>query len=137
MANTNALSQRMSDRPMLAVSKRMVTPADATYDLIKIPRFGFVTDVWVLVTTAFTAAGSTLTVGWLGNGQTAVTNGFITTDVSKPTVTGMKRGQSDALTTFEAKWFYTSGGIITCTTNDNAGTAGTFWVFANYYVLHP
>jgi hypothetical protein len=135
MANTDAISYRLSDRPMLARSKRMVAPADGTYNLIRVPAKAFVTDVWVLITTAFTAAGSTLTVGWLGNGETAVTNGFITNDISKPTVTGLKRAQNDTLTSWEGKYFNSASGLITCTTDDNAGTAGTFWVFVNYYVI--
>lgn len=136
MANTDAMSYRMSDRPFLARSKRMVAPADATYNLIRVPVKAFVTDVWVVITTAFTAAGSVLTVGWLGNGETADPDGFITTDISEPTVAGLKCAVHDTLTSWPGKYFYTSGGVITCTTDDNAGTAGTFWVFANYYVIH-
>lgn len=137
MANTDALSQRMSDRPILAISKRMVTPADATYNIIRIPKYAFITDVWVLVTTAYTAGGSTLTVGWLGNGQTAVPAGFMSSDIARPTSTGLKRAQQDTLISGEGKYFFTAGGAITVTTDDNAGTAGTFWVFCNYYVIHP
>jgi hypothetical protein len=122
---------------MLAISKRMVAPADATYNLIKLPRYAFVTGVWVKITTAYTAAGSTLDVGWLGNGETAVTNGFLTTDISKPTVLGFKVAMHDTLTSWPGKYFYTSSGVITCTTDDNGGTAGTFWIIAQYYVMHP
>lgn len=136
MANTNFLSTAASDRYFLAKSKRMVAPADATYNIIRIPKNAFVMDVWVLITTAYTAAGSTLTIGWLGNGETAVTNGFMTVDVAEPTVAGLKRAQHDTLTSWEGKYFSTQGGMITCTTDDNAGTAGTFWVFANYTVVY-
>jgi hypothetical protein len=136
MANTDFLSTAASDRYFLAKSKRMVAPADATYNIIRIPKNAFVMDVWVLITTAFTAAGSTLTVGWLGNGETADPDGFITNDISKPTIAGLKRAQHDTLTSWEGKYFYSKGGMITCTTDDNAGTAGTFWVFANYTVVY-
>jgi hypothetical protein len=135
MANTDAISYRLSDRPMLAKSKRMVTPADGTYNLIRLPTKAFVTDVWVLVTTAFTAAGSTLTVGWLGNGETADTDGFLTNDIAKPTVAGLKCAVHDTLTSWPGKYFNSASGLITCTTDDNGGTAGTFWVFCNYYVI--
>jgi hypothetical protein len=136
MANTNFLSTALSDRFFFAKSKRMVAPADATYNIIRIPKNGFVLDVWVKITTAYTAAGSTLTIGWLGNGETAVTNGFMTVDVAKPTVVGLKRAQHDTLTSWEGKYFYSAGGMITCTTDDNSGTAGTFWVFATYTVIY-
>lgn len=135
MANTDAISYRLSDRPMLARSKRMVAPADGTYNLIRVPTKAFVTDVWVLITTAFTAAGSTLTVGWLGNGETADPDGFITNDIAKPTVAGLKCAVHDTLTSWPGKYFSSASGLITCTTDDNAGTAGTFWVFVNYYVI--
>jgi hypothetical protein len=134
---TNALAYRMSDRPLLAISKRMVAPADGEYALIRFSKYTFVTDVWVKITTAFTAGGSSLTVGWVGNGETADAAGFMSNDIAKPTALGLKRAVHDTLTDYPGKYFYSASGMLTCTTDDNGGTAGTFWVFANYYVIHP
>jgi len=128
---TSAFSQNF----MFARSKKLATPADATYNIIRIPRYGFVKNVWVKITTAFTAAGSVLTVGWTGNKEVAAPAGFMTSDVTVPTATGLKMMLDVSLASAPGKWFDASSGAITVTTDDNAGTAGTFIVFVDYAVI--
>lgn len=132
---TDLYTNAFSDKGFFVKSKKLAAPSDATYNIIRVPRFAFVDAVWLWITTAFTLASCTMTIGWFGNGETAVTNGFMTTDVANPTVAGLKRALSDALTTFEGKYFNTAGGAITCTTDDDGGTSGTFYVFAHYWVI--
>ena len=136
MANTDAYSSKVSDAVRLEASKLMLAPADATYNLIKIPKFAFVTDVWIQIVTAFTVNAS-ITVGWLGNTETAVPAGFIINTIADPTVVGMKRAFNTGLSTFPGKWFKLGSGAITATVLDNGGAVGDFRVFAQFTVIHP
>lgn len=135
MANTDAYSNKVSDNFRLAASKLMLAPADATYNLIKIPKMAFVTDVWVQIVSAFTLDAS-IEIGWLGNGQTAVTDGFIADNIADPKNVGVKRGFNVALGTFPSKYFIAAAGAITATVLDNTGAVGNFRVFALYSVIH-
>lgn len=135
MANTDAYTNKASDAFRLESSKLMLAPDDGTYNLIRVPQYAFVTDCWIQIVTAFTV-DATVEVGWLGNGETAVTNGFITQDISDPTIVGMKRAFNIALTTFPGKYFSDAAGAITATVADNSGTVGDFRVFVQFTVIH-
>lgn len=128
---TSAFSQNF----MFARSKKFTDPDDGTYNVIRIPRFGFVKNVWVRITTAFTAVGAVLTIGWSGNKEVAEPEGFMTTDVTDPTATGLKMMLDASIASEPGKYFDAGSGAITVTTDDDAGTAGTFWVFADYVVI--
>lgn len=136
MANVDAYTHKASDAFRLEASKLMLAPADATYNIIRIPKFALVTDCWVQIVEAFTVDAS-IEVGWLGNGEIAVTNGFITNDIAEPTVVGLKRAFNTALTTFPGKYFNTAAGAVTATVAGNSGTVGNFRVFVNFAVIHP
>jgi hypothetical protein len=123
---------QQSDRIWVARSETFVDPDDGYYAVIKVPTKALITQVWIHIATAFTAAGAILTVGFEGNGDTAVTNCFFTTDIAKPTETGIKRSFPDVAVSVEGKWFDTYRGVITITTDDQGGTAGTFTVFAEF-----
>jgi hypothetical protein len=85
--------------------------------------------------TAFTV-NATVEVGWMGNGETAVTNGFITNDIAEPTVVGLKRAFNTALTTFPGKYFSGAAGAVTVTVADVDGAVGDFRVFVQFTVIH-
>ena len=137
MANTDFYTNAFADNYRLAKSRLIIDPSDGTYNLIRIPKYAFVKDVWLQVTTASDVTPTTCTVGWLGNGETAVENGFTTTDVAEPTKTGLKRAQKDTLTTFEGKYFSGATGIITFTfAAGSATTLGYYRVFCEYTVIH-
>lgn len=137
MANTDFYTNAFADNTRLAKSKLIISPSDGTYNIIRIPKYAFVTDVWIQVTTAANVDPTTCTVGWLGNGETAVTNGFITTEVADPTSTGLKRAQKDAVTTFTGKYFSSSSGAITFTyAAGSATTLGIYRVFCYYVLIH-
>lgn len=123
---------QQSDQVWVARSATFVDPDDGYYGVIKIPKCAFITQLWVVITTAFTAAGAILTIGFEGNGDTANTQAFMSTDVTKPTATGIKRSYVENVLAIEGKWFSTNRGMITVTTDDQGGTAGTFTVFAEF-----
>ena len=135
--STNFFTNAFADNFRLAASRQVISPSDGTYNLIRIPKFAFVSDVWLQVITANDVEPETCSVGWVGNGETAVTNGFITTDIADSTVAGLKRAKKDAATTWEGKYFSAASGMITFTfSNGSAATLGTFRVFAQYTVIH-
>ena len=135
--STDFYTNAFADNLRLAKSKLLISPDDGTYNIIRIPKYAFVRDVWLQITTATNVEPTTCTVGWLGNGETAVTNGFITTDVADATVVGLKRAQKDTVTTFEGKYFSGASGIITFTfAAGSATTLGTYRVFCDYTVIH-
>lgn len=130
---TDKISVKAADNYRLCKSHTILTPAAATYTLIQIPRRAFVSDVWLYVAVA--GSSDTVTVGWAGNGQTAVTNGFITVDVADIKIVGMKRAVADTRTSNGAKYFDTSGGMITMTVGTTQ-TTGRFYVFARYTIIY-
>lgn len=137
MANTDFYTNAFADNYRLAKSKLVISPSDGTYNIIRLPKYAFVKDVWLQVITAADVTPTTCTVGWLGNGETAVTNGFITTEVAKPIKTGLKRAQSDSLVTFEGKYFSGASGVITFTYAAGAATTlGIYRIFCAYTVIH-
>lgn len=135
--STDIYTHNFSDNFRMAKSRIITSPSDGTYNVIRIPKFAFVFDVWLRITTATDVEPETCQVGFSGNGETAVANAFITTEVADPTKTGMKRAQKDTLTTFEGKYFSGGSGAITFTfSNGSAATLGVYWVFAQYSVIH-
>jgi hypothetical protein len=134
--STDAYTSKSADNFRLEASKLMLAPADETYNLIKIPKYAFVSDVWVQIVTAFTVNAS-IEIGWFGNGETAVTDGFITDDVAAPLVVGIKRAMNSSAVTFPGKWFTGGSGGITATVLDNGGAVGNFRVFVQFTVIHP
>jgi len=121
---------------MMAASRLMVAPDDDTYYVIQLPRYAFVTDVWLNITTAYVGGAPTISVGFAGNGETANTAYFITTDISEPTVAGIKCSIKDTIASNRSKYFSNGSGSITVTiAAGNASTEGTFEVFAQYVLI--
>jgi len=124
---TNFFGHYKADNRILERSKKLVSPADDTYNVIKVPRYAFVSNVYLFVQTAFGALGS-VTVGFAGNGETANPSYFLDAALSDVTDAGMR--QADI-----AKYFSAAAGMITVTTS--AGTsAGTLIVFVDYALIH-
>lgn len=135
MANIDAYTNKASDAFRLEASKLMLAPADGTYNLIKVPRYALVTDVWVQIVTAFTVDASII-VGYIGNGEVANDDGFITNNVADPLNVGMKRAFNTTTSTFPGKFFSDAAGAITATVLDNGGAVGDFRVFVQFIVIH-
>lgn len=132
---TDFYTAAFSQNYMFARSKKLAAPADGTYNIIRIPRYAFIKNVWVRITTAFSSATAVLTVGWMGNKEVAATAGFMTSDISDPDATGLKMMIDDSIASKPGKYFDASSGAITVTVDDDGGTAGTFFVFVDYSVI--
>ncbi len=127
-ANNSAIT----DIARLAKSIRVEDWSADTYSVIRLPKYAFVTDVWALVQTGFST--SDIYIGWTGNNETAVTNGFITSAALDATVTGLKRAIHDTAVTFPGKWFNAAGGGVTVTFGTTA-TAGKMYIFCQYFLV--
>jgi hypothetical protein len=121
---------------MLAGSRKFVAPDDDTYYIISLPRYAFVTDVWLFITKAYVGGTPSIEIGFTGNGETAAVNYFITNDIAEPTVLGLKRSVKDTLVSNSSKYFADGSGAITLTiAAGSATTEGNFEVFAQYYLI--
>jgi hypothetical protein len=131
---TDRFTHAYADNIRLAKSKILKGAVTAgTYDLVRFPRFTFVTDVWAQIDTACSATD--VTVGWKGNGETAQTAGFISETIMDAGVTGLKRAQHDTLVAFEGKYFSDASGALTITLG-TTWTAGEVIVFVQYHIIH-
>lgn len=127
---------RMSDISYMLKSQTMVAPDDGYYGLIRVPKYAFVTDVWLDISVAYVGGAPSLSIGWLGNGQTAQEDGFIPEDISQPGVLGLKYSAPAAINAARSKYFGSKGGMITATiAAGSATTEGTFTVFCQYYII--
>jgi len=133
MTTTDIISVKAADNYRVGKSRTILTPAAATYWVYKLPRFALVTDVWLYVPVA--GSSDTVSIGWLGNGETAQAAGFLSTSIAAVTIIGMKRAQHDTLVAFEGKYFDDAGGIMTMTVGTTQST-GEFHVFVEYTVIH-
>ena len=130
---TDFYTTSFADNVRLAKSKTILTPSAATYNVIRIPKFAFVKRVWLEVSTA--GSSDTVSIGWLGNGETAQTAGFLSTDIAKVTSTGIKSSVKDTGISTDAKYFDSASGAITMTVGTTQ-TTGVFLVFCEYTVIH-
>ncbi|MEA3344587.1 MAG: hypothetical protein U9Q16_02825 [Patescibacteria group bacterium] len=131
---TDKYTHSFADNIRLAKSKVLKGAVTAaTYNLIRLPKFAFVTDVWALVSTACSATD--VTVGWSGNGETAQTAGFISDTIMDAGVTGLKRAQHDTLVAFEGKYFNGGSGALTITLG-TTWSAGEVIILCQYHVIH-
>lgn len=122
---------KQSDVLWVKASKNIITPTDTTHTVCSIPANSLVTDIIVNKTTAYSSAGAVVTIGFKGNGETADVDAFMSSAVFDPTVVGTASIRQGSVLNSGGKHF-TQQGSITVTSNDNAGTAGTFQIFVCY-----
>ena len=127
-------SNAASDNFRLLKSKPLSgTAATAgTWSLLRIPKWAFISGVWVWVQTACSATD--ITIGWSGNTETAVTAGFMSADVLKAGTVGYKVAVNDTLLSSGQKYFDKGTGAITATLGTTWST-GKLYVFCQYSVI--
>jgi hypothetical protein len=127
-------SNAASDNFRLLKSKPMSGTAvtAGTWSLMRIPKWAFVSNVWVYVSTI--CAKTDVTIGWSGNTETAVPAGFFSVDTLKAGVVGYKVAMNDTLTSFGQKYFDKGTGAITLTAG-TTWTTGKLIVFCQYSVI--
>ena len=126
-----------SDNIRLARSKPLIAVDDGTYNLIRIPRYAFVKNLYVLVTKAYVGTTQDITVGFIGNGETANPGGFIASGVVDLTEIGATAAIKGTAAWADGKYFSDGTGAITITvSNGDASTKGTLLALADYSVIH-
>lgn len=129
---TDNYTHKFADNYRVAMSKTILTPAADTHNLIRIPRYALLMDVWLLVSAV--GSSKTVSLGWSGNGESAQAAGFMSYDIADVTVLGLKRAMRDTLIAFEGKYFGTAGGTVTMTVGTTQ-TTGNFIVFCVYSII--
>lgn len=133
---TDRFSNKLADNRMMAMSGLFITPDDDTYDIIRVPHWSFVSNVWLELIPAYIGGVPSITIGWKGNKETAIPAGFMSNDIAKPLEAGLKLAQKDNLTAFPGKYFGDGSGAITVTiAAGGATTEGNFRVFCEYTVI--
>jgi hypothetical protein len=135
---TDFLSLAVADNYRLARSHRLIDLDDDTYNIIRIPKFAFVKEIWLYVATAYAGgATGTATIGFVGNGESADPDGFMDSAACGAEATGMKRMSDDTQPGSQGKWFSTAGGLLTITLSHGTHTTLlTATVFMEFSILH-
>jgi hypothetical protein len=132
------ISRIASDNFRVARSKTLVNLADGTYNIIPIPRYAFVSGIWLIVTTAYAGgADGAATIGFTGNGESADADGFMDAAACGARATGTKVMWDDGQPGSKGKWFSAASGMLTITLDDGSDTTlmiGT--VIMQYSVIH-
>jgi len=121
-----------SDNYRLAGSKKMLALSDDTYSVIRIPRFAFVKELWVEVLVL--DADATMTVGFIGNKETAGVDAFMYNAACAPGTLGLKSCKGGVAAEASGKYFREGSGAITVTVAD--ANLLSFQIFAGYSVIH-
>ena len=127
-------SNAASDNFRLLKSKPMSgTAATAgTWGLMRIPKWAFVSGVWLIVDVACNVLD--VTVGWIGNTETAQPAGFMSSDIADVGNTGIKVATNDSLLSFGQKYFDKGTGAITMTVGTTWAT-GHMILYCQYSVI--
>ena len=128
---TNAFA----DNIRLAKGKESIAPANGTYNVIRIPRFAFLKQVWLYIISAYSGGSPEVLLGFIGNGETADPDAFMTNVETDPSVTGVKTSLAGSAKWADGKYFGDAAGSITLKTTKGT-TAGNSIVFAEYMVIH-
>lgn len=126
---TDYYSEIQADNFRLCRSRLFQAPADDIYNVIRVPRKSYVTDVGILISTAYAEAGATITVGYIGNSDTADPDYFLLSATIDPDALGWT-------VAVKPMYFDDAGGSITVTVDDDGGAAGTFMIFAKHTLIY-
>lgn len=131
-------AQAASDNFRLARSRFVATPDDGTHNLIRMPRFAFLIDVFFQLITPYTAASSGLiTLGLAGNGAVADVDAVLIDIYIGSETAGMSRMSGGSTAAAEGYWFKDASGSITLTTIlGNSADTITCQAFALYSIIH-
>ena len=134
---TDKLSHAFTDQAYFTKSKRFLNPASETYYTLRLPSHSFVKDVFVQIDTAYEAMSTgAILIGFIGNGESADTDAFMNNAGTDPLNTGMKRASVGGADWALGKYFNTSGGGITVTTDiGDSATDVDFTIFVDYAIV--
>lgn len=128
-----SLTSKSDDNLRVTRSGAVTLSANDTYALVKVPMNAFILGVWLHKTTAFDAAtegtSGTLTLGFVGNGEVADVDYFMSDETVDSDATGI-------VTHDGGKHFSAAGGYITITRTINDSTVNpVVQLFVAYTVI--
>ena len=132
------LTQASSDNFRFARSKVIISPADGTYPVIRMPKFAFLIDLFFQLVTPYTAASSgTITLGLIGGGETADPDAFLEDVYIGSETAGWSRMSGGSAAQAEGFWFNEASGLVSLTVavGDSAATIKC-QAIAMYTVIH-
>ena len=131
-------AQAASDNFRLAKSRTIIAPADGTHNVIRLPRYAFLMEVFFNLITPYSGTSTgAVTVGLSGNGAAADVDAVLVDSVISSEAAGFSRMSSGSAAASEGYWFDSASGSITLTVSvGNSTTAIDCTVMALYSVLH-
>ena len=134
MSFINKTTKIAADNIRVERTGKITLDADGLYHIFKLPKKAFVHAVHLEILTATDdpAEGDvgTLTIGFVGNAETAVANYFAATNTTLPLVAGMKSFT-------KGKWFVDAGGAITATwAAEDSDVDPVIRAFVTFTVIH-
>ncbi|MEA2000163.1 MAG: hypothetical protein U9N61_12690 [Euryarchaeota archaeon] len=131
-------SYAATDNLRLARSKVVADPSDDSYGLIHMPRYAFVTGVWLKIITPYSAASTgAILVGVSGNGVADDNDAFLVdADIDEEAAGFYSMMNGGAAAAAQGYWFDQGSGAITTTFSIGDSTNNcTVMVFAQYSVV--
>jgi hypothetical protein len=136
------ISNAASDQPRLCKSKRILAEPSGTYNLFRIMRYTYITNMWLWIITPYNTPvlpllPGNLQIGFTGNAEVADTDGFMDVAQCAATVAGYKLAADDAQPCSKGKYFDAASGMITATlTAVDSGNILEFFLFTEYYIIY-
>jgi len=130
-------TNQAADNFRLARSRTFVEPADGTYNILRIPKYTFVLEVFLNLKQACSGGSPSITIGFVGNKETADPDAFLTNTEAAPGSTGLKTSKGGTAAWADGKYFDGGSGAITLTFAAGGATARFIGnVFVMYSVVH-
>ena len=127
-----------ADNIRLARSKMILEPVDGTHNIIRIPRYAMLMEVFFNLITPYSGTSTgAVTVGFCGNGVTADVDGVLVDSYISSEAAGMSRMTGGSAALSEGYWFKDASGAITLTVSvGDSSNAIACEAFAFYSVIH-
>lgn len=127
MSFVNRIGKIAADNVRIERTAKITLGANGLYYIFKLPKKAYVTHIGLEILTA--ADAGELTVGFVGNGETADASYFMDNAAVQPTITGIRY-------TALPKWFVDAGGAITLTLSGLGSTAPVIRSYVQFSVIH-
>ena len=131
---TNKFSDNVRYFKSKVLSYVTIEDESTLYNIVRVPRFALITNVHVVVNTAFNGTTPIMTVGWASSTDD-LDDAFLTNVETEIDVAGYKVPLAGTNINAGGKYFPDSSGRITVTIDPDTSTAGSLIVFGSYTVI--
>jgi hypothetical protein len=131
---TNRFSDNFRTFKSKVMTYATLADAETLYNVVRIPRFALVTNVHLVVNTAFDGAAPTMIVGW-ATSDDLLTDAFMTSLETDIGTVGYKVPLAGTNVNAGGKYFADGPGRITITVDQDTSTTGEMILFGTYSVI--